>query len=146
MLILCSDLSGQGRHQVGNGVAFGENAREFTLGSGQGLAGDTPRSGHVGAAQGVERGSCGRAGAQLLTAAAIAGGQRFVSAGRGLLEEGLQHSQSVGVMDRRQVVGAEASRSLWMLAAASCRPLHQQLAVGLGAVGERGLLGCDLLG
>jgi hypothetical protein len=139
LLVLGADLGSQGRHQLLDGVAFGKDGGKLFLSSRQRLTGDPARRGEVGAAEGVERGRGGWAGAELLTAAAVTGGQGFRAAGRGMLEELLENSQGVGVEDRRDVAGAEGLGCGGVLAATPDPPLAEELPVGLSA-GRKGAM------
>jgi hypothetical protein len=103
------------------------------------LTGDPTGRREVGAAEGVERGRGGWAGAELLTAAAVAGGEGFTAAGGGVLEERLEDPQGVGVVDGLDVAGAELVGGGGVLAATSDPPLAEQLAVGVGA-GRKGAM------
>jgi len=136
LLVLGADLSSEGSHQLVDGVALGEDGAKLFLGSGQRLTRDPTGRREVGAAEGVKGGSSCRAGAELLTATAVAGGKGFAAAGGSVLEERLEDPQGVGVMDGLDVAGAELVGGGGVLAATSDPPLAEQLAVGVGAVRE----------
>jgi hypothetical protein len=142
LLVLSTNLSGQGRHQLLDGVALGQDRGELFLSSRERLTSDPTRRREVGGADRVEGGRGGRAGAELLAATAVAGGQGFTAAGRGVFEEGLEDAEGVSVEDRRDVAGAELVGGGGVLAAAPDPPLAEKLAVRLSAIGEGGLLRC----
>jgi hypothetical protein len=140
LLVLGSKLSSVRNHQVVDGVALGEDNSKLTLGSGERLAGGAAGAGEVGGAELLERGRGCRAGAELLTTAAVAGVERFATAGRGVLKERLQHPQGMGMEDGRSIAGTELFGRGWVLLAPAVPPLHQQLAVGLGAIRQGAVL------
>jgi hypothetical protein len=143
LLVLGTNLSGQGSNQLVDGVTLGEDGGKLFLSSRQRLTGDPARRRQVGGAEGVEGGRGCRACAELFAAAAVAGGQGLAAAVGGVLEEGLEDPEGVGVEDRRDVARAELVGGGGVLAAPPDPPLAEQLAVRLSAGWQRAvLLGC----